>query len=307
MPTIAVTGATGFVGSHLVQALIRSGYSVISYGRSAHAETYWDISKGSLEHPPQVDAVVHCAAHVSDWANYAESYSGNVLGTQNVLKSFPDVSMFIHISSASVYDPFLKSSVLTEDAPCGNFLNAYSKTKWESEILVLGADNPRRVILRPHIIYGPGDTTVLPRILEARKFGRFLIIGNGKNLISITHVENLVHAILKTLSANFPIGSHIFNVADKDQATVEVLMQELCHTLSIVEPIAHVPRGPAYVVGAIEELAYRLIRSPKPPLLTRYAVAQMAYGHALDISKIERVLNYTPLWDYRKGFIGMKV
>ena len=308
MKTIAVTGATGFVGRYLVQALFKEGYSVIAFGRkNLKGATFWDITKSPLENPPHVDAVVHCAAHVDDWAEYSEAYKGNVLGTENVLKGFSDTSLFVHISSASVYDPFVSDSSLTEASPCGNFLNAYSKTKREAELLVETAKNKNRVILRPHIIYGPGDTTVLPRMLEARRFGRFLVLGDGKNLISVTHVKNLIHAILQTLKTKLPEGCAVFNVADESQDTVDNLINALRDTLSIREKILHIPSTPAYIIGVLEEGVYRLIRSRKPPLLTRYAVAQMAYGHALDISKIKHLLEYKPIWDYRSGFQQMKV
>ena len=308
MKTIVVTGATGFVGRHLVQALAKEGYSVLAFGRrNLNGQTYWDITEGSLKNAPQVDVVVHCAAHVDDWAGYTESHKGNVLGTKNVLQSFPTAPLFIHVSSASVYDPFVSAPLLSEGSLCGNFLNAYSKTKREAELLVSDASNKHRVILRPHIIYGPGDTTVLPRILAARRFGRFMVVGDGKNKISVTHVENLVHAVLQTLKSKLPEGCEIFNVADESQDTVDNLINALRDALSIRETILHIPRTLAYALGASEESAYRLIGSKKPPLLTRYAVAQMAYGHALDISKIKRVLQYKPSWDYRRGFKEMKV
>ena len=308
MRKIAVTGATGFVGRHLVQALTEEGYSVIAFGRrNLNGQTYWDIAEGPLKNPPQVDVVVHCAAHVDDWAGYTESYKGNVLGTRNVLRSFPTAPLFIHVSSASVYDSFISDPLLTEESPCGNFLNAYSKTKREAELFVSAAPNKYRVILRPHIIYGPGDTTVLPRILAARRLGRFMVVGDGKNEISITHVENLVHAVLQALVSKLSEGCEIFNVADESQDTVDNLINALRDALSISEKILHIPRTLAYALGAIEESAYRLIGSKKPPLLTRYVVAQMAHGHALDISKIKRILHYSPIWDYRRGFQQMKV
>jgi nucleoside-diphosphate-sugar epimerase len=308
MKTIAVTGATGFVGRHLVTALAKEGYSVVAFGRrNLNGHMYWDITEGPLQNPPQVDAIVHCAAHVDDWAGYAESHKGNVLGTKNVLQSFPNTPLFIHVSSASVYDPFVTARVLTEESPCGNFLNAYSKTKREAELLVSAAPNKYRIILRPHIIYGPGDTTVLPRILAARRFGRFMVVGDGKNKISVTYVENLVHAVSQALKSKLTDGCEIFNVADESQDTVDDLINALRDTLSIREKILHIPRAPAYAVGALEESVYRLLRSKKPPLLTRYAIAQMAYGHALDISKIKRFLHYTPIWNYRRGFEQIKI
>ena len=308
MSTIAVTGATGFVGRHLVQALSQEGNSVISFGRRHVAgHTYWDITEGPLLNPPRVDAVVHCAAHVDDWAVYPESYKGNVLGTKNVLQSFPNTLLFNHISSASVYDPFVPDHFLKEESLCGNFLNAYSQTKREAELVVSAATNRSRVILRPHIIYGPGDTTVLPRILAARRLGRFLVVGDGKNLISVTHVQNLVHAVVQTLRANLPDGCEIFNVADESQDTVDTLINALRDALSINERILHIPRVPAYVLGTLEESLYRLIGSKKPPLLTRYLVAQMAYGHALDISKAQKELKYKPEWNYHLVFPKMKV
>jgi nucleoside-diphosphate-sugar epimerase len=308
MKKIAVTGATGFVGRNLVPRLRAKGYEVVAFSRQEkNGYISWDISAGILTNAPPIDAVVHCAGDVDDWARYPLLYRVNVVGTENVLNSFPNAGRFIYVSSASVYDPFRSTMQLTEDSSCGNFLNAYSRSKREAEIKVENAKQTIRVILRPHAVYGPGDTTVLPRLLKARRFGHFLVLGDGKNRISVTHVENLCEAIIDSLEKPLKSGCSIFNIADTSQDVVDVLVNELRDALGIREPVLHIPKQFAYFIATVSEFAYRIFAAKKPPLITRYAVAQMAYGHALDISKAVRELGYSPRWDYREGFAKMKI
>ena len=308
MRTVAITGATGFVGSKLAKSLARAGYETVLFGRRQNVNVmHWDITSGPREGVPKVDAVVHCAAHVDDWSQYEEAYRVNVVGTNNVLETFPHVERFIFISSASVYDPFTGERELNEDSQCGNFLNAYSRTKREAELAIFQAHHKSRVILRPHIIYGPGDTTVLPRLLDARRFGYFLVVSNGMNVVSVTHIENVCVGVQRALESNIPDGYAVFNIADRQQDSVDAIMNELRRTFSITEPILHIPRIPAYALGAAGESVFRVLNMKHPPLLTRYAVAQMAYGHALDISKARKVLGYEPLWNYQTGFADMKL
>lgn len=304
MPKIAITGATGFVGGFVADYLESHGYEVIRFGRRNMEKVIrWDIESGSYPESLMVDCVVHCAANVDDWARYVESFSANVTGTRNVLQSFSNVSQFIYISSASVYDAFCKQVVIREtDCLGGRMLNAYSQTKLMGEKEVEKSDIISRIILRPHIIYGKGDTTIAPRIRRAIESGYFPVPGNGKNRISFTHVENLAQAILKSIEKSKK-GFSIYNITDSEHTT-------LSQALDMVRELNHldfkkifISRSMCLFIGTLLEFIYRIFRIKKSPLLTRYIVDQMSSDHILDISKAREELGYEPKRDIEHDFM----
>jgi 2-alkyl-3-oxoalkanoate reductase len=305
MKRIAITGASGFVGGRLARYLDERGYKVIGYGRrespfSDIEYEQWDITK-PIATKAEVEVVIHCAGSVTDWGAYQELYRVNVEGTRNVLAAFSKTNLFIHISTASVYDPAKPKLFVKEDTPYPTrYLNAYAETKMRAEIAVRESILPNRVILRPHIIYGKGDTTVLPRLLKARRLGRFLVIGNGENNLSLTYIQNLCYAVELMLDKSF--GFEIFNIADAKTDTVTNILGEFKQTLGIAEETLHLNRKLALGLGTGLEKLYKLLHLPAPPLITPYIVAQMAQEYTLDITKAQNLLGYQPPFTYREGF-----
>src|ERR1044071_7717518 len=167
---IAVTGATGFVGGRVTATLTARGHVVLAFGRRpSPLVNYrkWDISSGPID-APAADAVVHCAGMVSDWGPSPAFLAANVTGTRNVLASFESARRFVYVSSASVY---ASGRDIREDAPYPpRYTSDYARTKMLAEREILAADR-LSIILRPRAVYGPGDTTLLPRLLAARRFG----------------------------------------------------------------------------------------------------------------------------------------
>jgi nucleoside-diphosphate-sugar epimerase len=307
MKTIAVTGAQGFVGGAVVKELINLGYSVIPIVRKDSAKysnaIEWDITNPSKNYFRNIDVVIHSAAKVDDWANYADSYNVNVTGTKNVIEAFPNANLFIYISSASVYDAKNCELVITEKSPAGkNLLNDYSRTKYEAERVVINSSLPSRVLLRPHIIYGTGDKNILPRLLNARKFKRFLIIGNGKNIISLTHIDNLINGIIRIVSSDKKFNGEIFNIADEKTDSVELVINSLKKELNISEKNFHIPRVIALGIGTMFEYVAKILDLRHSPLLTPYIVEQMTSNHIIDCSKAREVFGYSPEVEYPEGF-----
>lgn len=307
MKTVIVTGAQGFVGSAVVDALKRAGHRVIPIVRLSNGQyldaVEWDIRdvyKGNFE---DVDVVVHAAAKVDDWASYKEAYDINVTGTKNVIEAFKDANRFIYISSASVYDPTNTSQIITEESPAGtNFLNSYTETKYLGEEVVINSSVTSKVVLRPHIIYGPGDKNILPRLLRARRFGRFLILGNGKNYISLTHIDNLVHAVslLVDSEKNFPDG--VFNIVDDKSDTLGNVISYLKGALGITEKNLHIPALLANVLGVVLESIFKFLKISRPPLITPYIVEQMTSNHIINCNKAKGIFGYDPKIEYSEGF-----
>jgi nucleoside-diphosphate-sugar epimerase len=299
---IAVTGATGFVGSRLVPLLEARGHEVLAFGRrpTAAFSRYraWDISQGPID-GAEAEAVVHCAGLVTDWGAPAAYEAINVEGTRNVLRSFPQARRFVHVSSASVYDPHAPVRQARESAPYpARYLNEDGRTKMLAECEVRRAERPT-IILRPHALYGPGDTSLVPRLLAARGLGWQLAVGNGRNRLSVTHVDNLVLAIERALEG--PCASGIFNVADRWPVRLDDLLRTLLDRLGLPSRVLYLPTGVAWPLARGLEVMARRRGAAHAPLLTRYVVHQLAHEYTLDIGAALRDLGYAPVVSYLNG------
>lgn len=305
---VAITGSTGFVGRHLVRHFAGRGDTVFAFGRRAAqcspgcpdapgvAYRPWDIGSGPLADVPPVDAVIHAAGAVAAWGADATFHRANVLGTRHVMESFP-AARFVHISSTSVYDPNGDAEGLREDAPYpARYLNAYGRTKMEAERALLDAGR-RCAILRPRAVYGPGDTTLLPRLLRAYVGGRLCVIGPGTNRLSITAIDNLLLAVDRALMYDGP--GRVFNVADAEPVVLNDLLTALLVATGREPRLAHLPVGPAWGVAALLERAAALTGDAWEPPLTRYVVAQMSRTCTLDPSRARVELGYCPTVTYR--------
>jgi nucleoside-diphosphate-sugar epimerase len=305
---VAVTGASGFVGGALCRRLVLEGWQVHPFdlrsdGDSGHvggvAVRPWDIAAGPLADPPQVDAVVHVAAYVSDTGSTDAARRVNVGGTANVVETFPG-ARFVHISTCSVYDPHLPQVMAREsEAPDPDgvrWSNAYGRTKAEAERL-LAKIRPEAIVLRPHAIYGPGDTTLQPRIRHAARHGMIPVPGDGRQRHSVTSVDNLVAACLLACQPGAQPGT--YNVTDAEP-------MQLAESLALMatSPGGSRPRiqglpeslllAAATAAELTSKLSERISGSPKTPALSRYTVEHFALERTFDISAARDQLGYRP-------------
>lgn len=289
MIRLAVTGATGFVGSAVVRAAIGRGWQVTAFGRRPGSR-YWDLTAGPLADPPQVDAVVHCAAVVTDWGPVAPIRAATVDGTRAVAATFPR-SRLVHLSSASVYDPFTPSVDITEDAgPVNRYLTAYAAAKADAERALSTRRNT--VILRPHAVYGPGDPTLLPRLLSAVRGRTLLMVGDGTARASLTGIDNLVDAVLLACEPDAPVG--VYNIADAAPVTIGETLRAVLAARGLPVRIRQLPVGVARPLASVAETAYRLLGRPEAPRLTRYAISHLAVERTLNIDLAQCDLGYRP-------------
>jgi nucleoside-diphosphate-sugar epimerase len=294
---VAVIGASGFVGGAILRGLRERGHEVIGLSRRG-PDVCWDITRGALSDAPAVDAVVHCAALVRDGRIQPADIAVNVEGTRNVISSFPHARI-VHMSSASVYDPWVPKDRVREDAPPPRrWLNGYGETKRAAEDLVFRL-RPDAAILRPHAVYGPGDTTLLPRILRARLAGRQLGVGDGHNRITLTSITNVVDAVAAALHQTEAAGP--FNIGDPDTPMVGEVFEHLLRSLDLPVSIAWIPRAIAWrAAGASERLA-----GPREPLLSRYAVNQLSLDFTLNLDRARDELNWEPKETYQSAFAAL--
>lgn len=278
---LAVTGAAGFVGRAVVAAARERGWRVHPLTRRE-----WDIGAGPLGDPPAVDAVVHAAAAVADHGDPAAIWRANLLGTRNVAATFRGARL-VHVSSASVYDPFTPTvQAIEAAAPVRRYLTTYGASKAAAERLL--ATRPDTVVLRPHAVYGPGDTTLLPRVLAAVRGGTLLLPGGGRSRHTLTAVGALAEAAL--LACTAPPGT--YNVGDAEPVVLADVLAQLLEERGIAARIRSVPPSLAWGVAAAAEA---VVGPTRPLRLSRYAVSHLGYERTLDLGAARGRLGLRPV------------
>jgi nucleoside-diphosphate-sugar epimerase len=315
--TILVTGATGMAGSAFARRAAESGYAVQAMVRrnsnrraldGVNVE-YVEGDLAELESLPAAlagaDVVVHTAAHVGDWGP-AEKYRAiNVIALEHLIHAAAQsgrLARWIQVSSLGVY-PARHHYGTDETVPADAVgLDGYTRTKAEAEALVnhhIRQHGFPAVILRPGLIYGPGDRHALPRFIEKIQSGKMKFLGRGDRLINNTYVGNLVDAMMLAVENPHAIGE-TFNIRDERLVTREEFVNTIADYLGKPHP-RHVPERLArLLVGPIEGLA-RLRGATSPPLLTRAQIKFMTLNLDYSIAKAKRVLGYAPQVDFRDG------
>ena len=288
---IAVTGASGFIGGAVATALSDRGHRVTGFGRTPDGwpgrYRQWDITEGTLTCDNNFEVVVHAAALADDWAPLDVAMRVNVEGTRNVIASFTG-ARFVHLSTSSVYDAFTPTVRSAETAaPASRFLSSYSESKTAAEALFTGLD---AVVLRPHAVYGPGDTTLLPRILAGIRGSRLRLPEAARVAHTLTHIDNLSDAVeLATLSR----ATGVFNVGDASDVRLDEMLLELLARQGRADvALAGIPYRTAFAAAGGLEALHRVVGGR--PRLTRYAVSQLGLERTLDLAAARTVLGYRP-------------
>jgi nucleoside-diphosphate-sugar epimerase len=283
MTTIAVTGASGFCGSHVASLAAARGADVLCVGRRpgpVGRHVPWDAESG-LPNLADADLVVHCAAAVGDPVPgspaEATMRAVNVDGTARLLEAAAGRPV-VWVSSASVYAPGPGRARITEDHPVRGQLNAYGRTKAAGEALALAAG---AVVLRPRAVYGPGDPHLVPRLLARVRAGLLLLPGRDV-VLSLTAVENLAEACLS--AAGWRAGA--YNIADPVPYRRDEAIRAVLRAHGVRARISRLPLPVARAAAVAAESLSRLRPHAEPPL-TRYAVDQLAHTVVLDVSRAE--------------------
>jgi nucleoside-diphosphate-sugar epimerase len=296
---VLVTGATGFVGGALLRALRgRADVAVRGIGRR-HVDDP-DIASIDLARPItspfatefRADVIVHAAARTSQWGTRAEFRAQNVDATAHVLDLArrSGTRRVVYVSSTSVFYRPADQFGITESTPIGpDFLNAYARTKHEGEMLV--RDHPGEwVIARPRAVFGPGDTTLLPRIVAAARAGRLPFLGDPRHpaIGDLVYIDTLVDQLVA--AALLPgLGGTSVNLTNGEAVPLMPTIARMLHELGVPAPTRTIGRRTALGIAAAAETAWRLGRLRGEPPLTRYAVWLLASSKTFDDSLARRL------------------
>lgn len=321
---VLVTGASGFLGSHVLARLAAMGTPALGLGRDAdrcealrqdgHAMIRQDLSQPlSPALDPRlgkVEKIIHCAALSSPFGRLQDFVTANVTATQNLLDfaTRQGVGRFVHISSPSVCFAFRDQLDLSEEAALPDPVNHYARTKRQSERLVLAAPAVHPLVLRPRGIYGAGDRALLPRLIKAARSRPLPVFRDGRARIDLTHVDDVVDAIMAALAAPPEAEGQVFNVSGGEVLPVRRIAEVACARAGITARWRKMPLLPAMLAaGAMEAVALRLPGRPEPPV-TRYGLGLFAYAQSLDLAKARRLLGWAPKIPFEQGldrtFVG---
>lgn len=304
-----MTGASGFIGRHLVAALLDAGHAVLAAVRSFDgAETggaqrlLLDVRSRAavVEACAGMEAVYHVAALSAPWGPRAEFFATNVDGTAAVVEGCRahGVRRLIYVSSPSVVFDGRDQHDLTEAAPYPRrFASVYSLTKKLGEDVVR-ASGLDFVIIRPKAVFGPGDRALLPRLLDAARAGRLPQIGDGRNLVDLTYVANVVHALRLALDA--PAAScRTYHITNDEHVPLWPLIRQVLRAVGLPDRLRALPLP--VVSAAARLMEARAALSGREPRLTRYAAAILARTQTYDIRAAKRELGYAPLLTVAQG------
>ncbi|MFW2479294.1 MAG: NAD-dependent epimerase/dehydratase family protein [Lentimonas sp.] len=317
---VLVTGGGGFVGGYVIERLLGRGYSVRSIGRSPQPQlevkgvevVCGDLTDASAVNDAcvGVDAVFHVAAKAGVWGSWDSFYQPNVVGTRNVVAACQaqGVRRLVYTSTPSVVFNRRAISGEGEEMPYGlGWLCHYAHTKAiaEEEILSASSEDLRIVALRPHLVFGPGDPHLLPRVIESAVQGRLKIVGDGKCRVDVSYVGNVADAHLNALDALEATSS---TVSGKAYFISQGQPVELWSWVNhILESLGHKPLAKrislpaAFAIGAILELCWGVFRRSGEPPLTRFVAVELAKDHYFNIEAARTELGYEVLTNMNEG------
>jgi len=319
---VFITGASGFIGGRIAERLLADGRRVRVLARRPlpHLEALGaEVIPGDLDDREALrrgcastDTVFHVAGRVGVWGPRQDFIRVNVEGTRNVLTACRQagVPRLVYTSSPSVVYNGGNLAGVDESAPlCTAAPCAYPTSKAAAERAVLAAHGKdfATVALRPHLVWGPGDKNVVPRVLALAQAGRLKIIGSGRNKVDVTHITNVVDAhLLAELTLNIchiiddklprreKIGGKAYFITNGEPVVLWDWINELLRGVGRPEITKHVPLSVAYAAGGVMETFWRALPLKGEPPMTRFVAKEMATDHWFDISAARRDLGYAP-------------
>ena len=314
-----VTGGGGFLGSAIVKALLDRGDNVRTIQRGGYPflkELGAEVIKGDLTVKEDInkavqgcDVVFHVAAKAGVWGDYNDYYHANVIATQNVIDACKtnNIRYLVYTSTPSVVFNGKNEIGINESASyTTHFFNAYQKTKVEAEKAVLKSNSEtlKTVALRPHLIWGPGDPHLVPRIISRARAGKLKLIGERDNKVDSCYVDNaaLAHLLAADeLMKTTKCAGKAYFISNDEPISLKELINRIL-TAGGLRPVSkYISTGLAYSIGGLLEIIYSLLHIKSEPIMTRFVAKQLSTSHWFDLSAAKSDFNYKPAISIDEG------
>lgn len=314
---VLVTGGGGFLGKAVVKRLIKRGDAVTSFCRQSYPEleSMGVIQvQGDICDPEAVtnacsgmDIVFHVAAKPGVWGNYSDYFNTNVAGTENVIQAGRkhQVPILVHTSSPSVIFDGTDMEGVNESVPYPEKHHThYTKTKAmaEKKVVAASSESLKTIILRPHLIWGPEDNHLVPRIIARAK--KLVKVGNRDNLVDTIYIDNAADAHIlaaDNLEANPGLSGNIYFISQDEPIPVWEMINRILNAAGLDPITRSLPHRLMWCIGAMLEFIYMVCGIKSEPKMTRFVANELATAHWFDISAAKRDLGYRPKVSIEEG------
>ncbi|MBT1444808.1 NAD-dependent epimerase/dehydratase family protein [Shewanella sp. JM162201] len=322
---VLVTGAGGFLGKALCRQLLSAGIEVVGIARSDYPALEamgvtmhrGDISDLSSLKTAMAgcELVFHVASKAGVWGSRDSYYVPNVTGAANVIEAAKSLGIqaIVYTSTPSVTFDGKDEAGIDESAPyASGFLNHYGASKAEAEAMMLGAhcDALKVAALRPHLIWGPEDPHLVPRVIARARAGRLKLLGSEDKLVDTIYVDNAAHAhvlaALALLGDQKDAGGRAFFLSNDEPLTMAAMLGRILECDGQYQTLKRVPVPLAYGVGALLEGVYHLLGKEEEPMMTRFVARQLSCSHYYRIDAAKDILGYRPLVSIDEGMARLK-
>ncbi|AGH81113.1 3-beta hydroxysteroid dehydrogenase/isomerase [Psychromonas sp. CNPT3] len=322
---VFVTGAGGFLGKALCTHLRLHNIPVVGFARAYYPDLealgvtmyQGDLNdeQALLKAMSGCDIVFHVASKAGVWGSKKSYFQSNVTGTENIINACKvhGINKLIYTSTPSVTFSGVDEEGIDESAPYAKtFLNYYALSKSIAEKQILDCDQTqlKTVALRPHLIWGPGDRHLVPRVLARAKAGRLKLLGKTDKLVDTTYIDNAVYAhLLSALELHKPqpkCAGKVYFISDDEPIFMADMLNKILACQHLPKVTERVPASLAYVFGAILECVYFCLNKQQEPMLTRFVAKQLSTSHYFNISNAKKDLGYHPLINISEGMQHLK-
>lgn len=311
---VLVTGATSMIGAAVVDVLLARGDQVTVMQRSTSGRTDVTERTGDIGDVAAVDAavagvdgVIHLAAKVGVTGPWSTFETANIEGTRSVVAASKaaGVGRFVHISTPSVaHEGASLIGAAAGPAEPDQVRGHYARSKAIAEQIALAEnqDDFHLVALRPHLVWGPGDTQLVQRIIDRARAGRLALVGSGLALIDTTYVDNAAAAMVAALDRAPDVAGRALVISNGQPRTVAEIIQRILVAAGLAPAVRRIAAPVAIGAGAIAEAIWERTERADDPPMTRFLAEQLSTAHWFDQRETQQLLDWRPAISINEGF-----